>query len=96
MDAVERFCRELDTVLADIAFSGIKNIHPGFLRKLESLSSAAKELGMAAGASLLNEFGAALRDYRLAGESAKTGSGDKPVSLLCRLDFYSKNVRGNR
>ncbi|MDR3199976.1 MAG: hypothetical protein LBT68_00835 [Spirochaetales bacterium] len=95
MKAPERFTRELDTLLADIAFSGIKNIHPGALDKTGSLAAAAKELGMAQGEKLLAEFEEALRAFRLAAESAKPEDSKNVISRLCRRDFYNKNLMGN-
>jgi hypothetical protein len=90
MNALDRLSRELDTLLSDIAFSGVKNIHPEIIDKLARLEGTAKELGMEKGAALMNQFAGALRNYRLAGE------GNEPVlNLLCALDFYNKNVMGN-
>jgi hypothetical protein len=90
MNAVDRFTRELETLLSDIAFSGLKNIHPAFLDKLTLLENTARELGMEQGAVLLGQFSAGLRQYRI----GSTNAGN-PADLLCGLEFYSKNLTGN-
>jgi hypothetical protein len=91
MNAVERFSRDLDILLSDIAFSGLKNIHPGVLEKLARFEAAAGTLGMEQGAALISRFAAALREYRLAGVE----SGRELSALLAGLDFYNKNIGGN-
>jgi hypothetical protein len=90
MNAVDRFTGELETLLSDIAFSGLRNIHPAFLDKLTLLENTARELGMEQGSALLRQFSLALRQYRLG--SAGTDAG--AAALLCRLDFYNKNLTG--
>jgi len=90
MNAVDRFARELETLLQDIAFSGLKNASPSILEKLTLLGFTAKELGMEKAAALLSQFTEALRIYRLEG-----GEGKKPAALLCGLEFYGKNIAGN-
>ena len=93
MDAIDRFIGGLDTLLADIAFSGLRNVHPGALEKIEALATVAGELGMEQGAALLRRFALALREYRTA---SVPGAGvEYLVSLLCGLDFYNKNLMGN-
>jgi hypothetical protein len=94
MNAVDRFTRELETLLSDIAFSGLKNIHPAFLDKLTLLENTARELGMENAAALLGKFSAALRQYRL-GSADAAAAGGSPAALLCGLEFYCKNLAGN-
>jgi hypothetical protein len=89
-NAINRFVRELEETLSDIAFSGFKNIHPGILEKLSLLGGSAKELGMDCGSALLTAFAEALRNYR-----TTAGGHSVPAELLCRLDFYNKNLMGN-
>jgi hypothetical protein len=89
-DELRRFCGELETLLADICFSGLRNVSPGVLEKCSFLEAAAKELGMNTGARLLGAFAAALSEYR-----SGRGGGSVPAALLCRLDFYEKTVAGN-
>jgi hypothetical protein len=91
MDAVERFTTELYTLLSDIAFSGIKNVHSGVLTKLEAIKAAAVELGMSKGAELLSEFSDALGNYRTNEEDA-----ERVLALLSGLAFYNENLTGNR
>jgi hypothetical protein len=97
MNAVDRFTRELETLLSDIAFSGLKNIHPAFLEKLTLLENTARELGMENGAVLLGQFSAALRQYRLGSADAADAAvaAGSPAALLCGLEFYGKNLAGN-
>jgi hypothetical protein len=105
MNSVEHFSRDLDTLLSDIAFSGLKNIHPGVLEKLSQFEAGAAALGMEQGAALISRFASALREYRLAEHSLQQTSRDTkntaPVSgselssLLAGLDFYNKNISGN-
>jgi hypothetical protein len=90
MNAVFRFTHELESLLSDIAFSGLKNVHPGTLEKIALLEGTVGELGMGKGASLLKEFAEALRTYRL-GEA----NNSDLAALLCNLDFYNKNIIGN-
>jgi hypothetical protein len=97
MNAIERFTGELDTVLSDIAFSGLKHIHPEILERLKSLEGAARELGMGKGAELLAGFAGVLQAYKLGrgGAPPHGGSSDQAATLLCSLDFYNSNVKGN-
>jgi hypothetical protein len=102
VNAPERLCGELDTLLSDICFSGLKNVHPEILEKLTLLEGTAKELGMERGAVLISQFAASLVNYRLAGNSpsaasrgtAASGKNEDALTLLCALDFYNKNLMG--
>jgi hypothetical protein len=94
MNATSRFTRELETLLSDAAFSGLKNIHPGTLDKLAVLEKTAEELGMRRGARLLKNFAEALRTWRL-NEKAAGGETENLAKMLCSLDFYNKNLTGN-
>ncbi|AEF82019.1 hypothetical protein [Leadbettera azotonutricia] len=97
MNALEKLCHELETLLSDICFSGLKNVHPEILEKLTLFEGTAKELGMERGAALINQFAASLRNYR-AGTSNAVDPGEKSeqaLKLLCALDFYNKNILGN-
>jgi hypothetical protein len=95
MNALNRLCRELDTLLSDIIFSGLKNVHPEVLEKLTLLEGTAKELGMDRGAELIKQFAASLRNHRLAVPGTPGGKSGETVRLLCALDFYNKNIMGN-
>ena len=95
MSAPERFSRELDSLLSDICFSGLKNIHPSCLEKMSRMAGTARELGMEQGARLLEAFAFALRDYRLAREAGQVSESESPAALLGKLDFYNKTVMGN-
>jgi hypothetical protein len=105
MNALEILCHELETLLADICFSGLKNIHPEILEKLARFEKRAKELGMERGAMLINQFAASLRNYRAGTSNAvscetsnEVPPGEKNeqvLKLLCALDFYNKNILGN-
>jgi hypothetical protein len=95
MNRVERFTRDLDTLLSDIAFSGLKNIHPGVLKKLARFQADAGALGMEQGAPLISRFAAALREYRLSSPDTAPVSGSELSALLAGLDFYNKNISGN-
>ncbi|MFP3041180.1 hypothetical protein LQZ19_05095 [Treponema primitia] len=97
MNALGKLCRELETLLADICFSGLKNVHPEILEKLTLLEGTAKELGMERGAALINQFAASLRDYRAgtSNEVSRSEKNEQALNLLCALDFYNKNILGN-
>jgi hypothetical protein len=108
LKSVERFSRDLDTLLSDIAFSGLKNVHPGVLEKLARFEAAAGALGMEQGAALISRFASALRAYRLAEHSGtsrfqaspdthdtRPESGRELSALLAGLDFYNRNISGN-
>jgi hypothetical protein len=95
MNSVERFSRDLDILLSDIAFSGLKNIHPGVLEKLTRFEADAGALGMEQGAALISRFAAALRTYRLSSPDTKDTapvSGRELSALLAGLDFYNRNI----
>ncbi|MDR2768478.1 MAG: hypothetical protein LBB82_09175 [Treponema sp.] len=92
--AIERFNSELDALLSDIAFAGLRNVYAVTAGKLESLADTARLLGMETGAALLAEFSAALREYRAGsaapdGAAARSGKAERCISLLCKLEFYA-------
>jgi hypothetical protein len=98
MKTVEQFTKDLDILLSDIAFSGLKNVHPGVLEKLSLFESSAQALGMGQGAALIARFSASLKAYRQSLHSPNdptAQAGRDLCGLLASLDFYNKNVGGN-
>ncbi|MDR2182121.1 MAG: hypothetical protein LBN92_05510 [Treponema sp.] len=94
--AVERFNAELEALLADIAFAGLRNVHAGITGRLESLAGTARLMGRETAAGLLAGFSAALREYRAGGRetdgAAARSKAERCVSLLCKLEFYAHAV----
>ena len=104
MNALERFCAELDELCADMAFAGLKNMQPSCLDKIARLAATAKELGLETGERLLRQFAVAVRNWRLLPElpiasdqepEVNSANSVLPVALLCALDFYVKTILGN-
>lgn len=87
---VEELMRELELLLSDICFSGMKNTQPALLQKLDGLKAWMIELGMPRGCAQIEAFMQTLRAYQL-GESSTIEAADK----LCACEFYVRNVLGN-
>lgn len=81
---------ELELQLSDIAFSGLRNIQPVTLQKLEDLKHWMAELNMPEAIRLTDRF----IDSIYAWQSGQT-SIDTVATNLCALEFYEKNVVNN-
>lgn len=82
--------KELELLLSDIAFTGIRNVQPVTLQKLDGLKQWMKEFGMSEAIRRIEALSTSIRDYQ-AGEETITSV----VSKLCALDCYQKTVSGN-
>lgn len=87
---IRELFKELELLLSDIAFTGIHNIQPVTIQKLEELKKWMVELNMPEGIKLVDAFTQSVKDY-------KSGNTDatQTVSCLCALEFYEKNISGN-
>lgn len=80
---------ELELQLSDIAFSGLRNIQPVTLQKLEDLKHWMTELNMPEAIRLTDRFIDSIYAWQ-AGQSTI----DTVATNLCALEFYMKNVVG--
>lgn len=90
MMIIENVFRELELLLSDIAFTGLRNVQPLTLGKLEAMKQWMNELGMAEGIRRTDTLLGAFRAYR----SGETGM-EELASEFCALEMYQKQVTGN-
>lgn len=87
---IENIFRELELLLSDIAFGGLRNVQPVTLRKLEELKQWMVELNMSEGIERINRLVRGFHDYQ---------SGVVPIEQLasefCALEFYEKQILAN-
>lgn len=81
---------ELELLLSDIAFSGLRNIQPVTLQKLEDLKHWMNELNMTEAIRLTDSFIDSVYAWQV-GQVAIEVVADN----LCALEFYEKNVINN-
>jgi len=84
---IEKLFNELELLLSDIAFGGLKNAQPVVLDKLEIIQHGMKELQMTEGYRLAEEFKQALTAYHLG-----TGNAEESADKFCSLEFYTRSV----
>lgn len=84
---IENVFRELELLLSDIAFTGLRNVQPLTLSKLESMKQWMSELGMAEGIRRTDTLLRAFRAYR----SGEMGM-EELASEFCALEMYQKQV----
>ena len=86
---VERILNELELLLSDFCFAGLRNAPPGFLHKLEELQKCMETLGMTQGADCIAKFTAAMQSYHL-------GDADvlPAINAMAALEFYCKSASG--
>lgn len=85
---IEHLFSELELLLSDMAFSGLRNLQPITIQKLEDLKHWMKELNMQEGVRLIDRFIDAVYAYQ-SGRGTVEGVADS----LCALEFYEKHVR---
>lgn len=82
--------KELELLLSDIAFTGLHNLQPVTLQKLEGLKKWMIELNMPEGVKLTDRFIQSARTYQ---------TGETPIDVLasglCALEFYEKTITNN-
>lgn len=87
---IENVFRELELLLSDIAFTGLRNVQPLTLSKLEELKKWMNELNMAEGILRVDNLVRAFHSYQ---------RGDVLIEELandfCALELYQKQVTGN-
>lgn len=81
---------ELELLLSDIAFSGLRNIQPVTLQKLEDLKHWMNELNMTEAIRLTDSF----IDSVYAWQGGQ-GTIEAVADNLCILEFYEKNIANN-
>ncbi len=90
MNAIEKISAELEMILSDICFSGVRNMSPSLLKKLETYQHAMEEMGMKTGAKLILDA----VDSVIKLQSGET-TLENTVRAICTLDFYIKTIQGN-
>ena len=81
---------ELELLLSDISFSGLRNIQPVTLQKLEDLKHWMNELNMTEAIRLTDSF----IDSVYAWQGGQV-TIEVVADNLCALEFYEKNVINN-
>ena len=87
---IKNLLAELELQLSDIAFSGLRNIQPVTLQKLEDLKHWMNELNMSEAIHLTDRF----IDSVYAWQAGQT-TLETVVTNLCALEFYEKNIVNN-
>ena len=78
---------ELELLLSDIAVSGLRNIQPVTLQKLDDLKHWMAELNMTEAIRLTDRFIDSVYSWQ-----AKQTGIDTVANHLCALEFYEKNM----
>lgn len=84
---IEELFRELELLLSDIAFAGLRNTQPIILQKLEGIKQWMAELNMSEGIRRVDVFIDSMYAWQ-AGEV----SLEVVASNLCTLEFYVKTI----
>lgn len=87
---IENVFRELELLLSDIAFGGLRNVQPVTLRKLEELKQWMVELNMSEGIERINRLVRGFHDYQ-----SGVISIEQLASEFCALEFYEKQILAN-
>lgn len=87
---IENVFRELELLLSDIAFGGLRNVQPVTLCKLEELKQWMNELNMAEGSERIDCLVQSFHEYQ-----SGTVTIEQPVSAFCALEFYEKYILAN-
>lgn len=87
---IENVFRELELLLSDIAFSGLRNVQPVTLGKLEELKRWLYELNMTEGMERIDRLVKAFHAYRAGAVNAES-----LASEFCALEFYEKHILAN-
>lgn len=87
---IENVCRELELLLSDIVFGGLRNVQPVTLCKLEELKQWMKELNMTEGISRIDRLVHSFHQYRLGAITM-----EQLASECCALEFYEKHILVN-
>ena len=87
---VKTLLAELELQLSDIAFSGLRNIQPVTLQKLEDLKHWMNELNMSEAIRLTDRFIDSVYAWQAGQTTLETVAAN-----LCALEFYEKNIANN-
>ena len=87
---INELFKELELLMSDIAFAGLRNIQPVTLQKFEELKHWLNDLNMTEGVRQVDLFIASVQSYQ-----AGKGSVEEMASHLCALEFYEKTVSEN-
>lgn len=94
MKNVTEVLEDLQTLLSDIAFSGIRNIEPSSINDMKKLERKMKNLGMLNGAKYIYDFKNNVFEY--VSNNKNEVIKERAIKTLCKLEFYLKNVIGNK
>ena len=84
---VETLFRELELLLSDIVFSGLHNIQPVTLRKLDDMKLKLSELCMEEGAVRMDRLIESFYSYQ-----AGKATAEDVANQLCAFEIYQKQV----
>ncbi len=87
---IERLFEELEELISDIGFAGIRNTQPVTLQRMEEMKRWLIELSMPEGVGVIDRFIVSMREYHAGAVTAS-----EPVDKLCALEFYLKTITGN-
>ncbi|HBA31255.1 hypothetical protein [Parabacteroides goldsteinii] len=87
---IKNLLAELELQLSDIAFSGLRNIQPVTLQKLEDLKHWMNELNMSEAIRLTDRFIDSVYAWQAGQTTLETVTAN-----LCALEFYEKNIANN-
>lgn len=87
---IKNLLAELELQLSDIAFSGLRNIQPVTLQKLEDLKHWMNELNMSEAIRLTDRFIDSVYAWQAGQTTLETVAAN-----LCALEFYEKNIVNN-
>jgi hypothetical protein len=88
--AIQKLIYELELLLSDIVFAGLRNTQPVVLDKLQAIQQGFKELQMTEGYRLCEEFKESITRYHTG-----IGNAEDSANKLCSLEFYVKSALGN-
>lgn len=83
---MEKICNQLEELLSDMIFCGLKNISAD-MDKLKNISDSMNDMDMETGRELLIK----LYDEILAFKRGEN-DGKQAVSLICTLECYIQNI----
>lgn len=87
---IENVFRELELLLSDITFGGLRSVQPITLKRLEELKLSMKELNMTEGIKRTDKLIHDLQEYQLGNISVEI-----LASSLCELEIYEKQILMN-
>jgi hypothetical protein len=89
MDTVDSLRGELEACITHINASGLSNLDPQNIEKLDKFSALAANLGMNSGKKLIENLSAVLKSFR------EGKSREESVQVrLTAIDFYLQNIKG--